>query len=431
MLRLLDSAHRQGQDLRQEEEAVLRAAGAGPRGTSIERFGSNGGRISAEPKISLSSETFQREVERQVSAAMQAYSAQISDMVEKEFDVRTRDFELSLRSRLSEIKSAHDAIAGALKEVARAVEGTRNELLEKVTAVEAALGRKISIVERECNRAIKQGETDIAEMRDMVASLDAEKKSELRSGTRRLDELTNRHKELLQDALASIDGRVGQVRQEQETATRDLRKLQLEEMDSINRYVLKLQATTTASDETIQKMHAQLTSLFDGHGSSRSQIRMLEQQVNRLESSLRSSQATRSGGGASATGSNSLPSPSDMFRMQQDIFALKQSVAFLYNSSSGANVPAATGAASRQQHMDPGFIQPLKADQLRPPYLPSNRSTPTKSYTGGAPAFSQQGQRYNADSPTVRSPNSKQFVTVHEDSEDEYENSKLANSALD
>ncbi len=450
MLRLLEGAQKYSHDLQVEEDALLKASGATRAPSIVDRSGGwasvahRGGSADLLPRVSLGSEAFQREVERQVAACMQSYTAQIRQMVEKEFDARTQDFELSLRSRLSDLKGAHDAITEGLKEVARTVEDTRSELLEKIAGVESTVGRKIANVERECSRMVKQVDADIAEMRDLVAALEAEKKSDARSGARRLDELTTRHKELLQDALSAIDQRVGTVRHDHESATRDLRKLQLEEMDSLNRYVVKLQATSAATEETLQKMHAQLSSLFDGHGITRSQLRMIEQQMSRVESmSRQAGKALPLATGGGSTGGTAVPSPADMFRMQQDIYALKQSVSFLYNQQqqqqqSAANNGTSSGpgvsgggvgaSSSARQHADPNLVAPLRTEALRPPYVPSNRSTPTK----GGYGTSAGGQRYSAaDSPTVRSPNSKQFVTVLEDSEDEYENSKLANSALD
>jgi hypothetical protein len=221
-------------------------------------------------------------------------------------------------------------------------------------------------------------------------------------------------------------------------------------MDSLNRYVVKLQATSGATDETVQKMHGQLSSLFDGHGVTRSQIRMLEQQMSRMESLAKQQGAGRQAGGAPCAavggGSQGIPSPADMFRLQQDIYALKQSVAYLYNqhqqqqgytSAAGGGATAAVGRG-QQQHTsaDPasnGLVAPLRADALRPPYVPSNRSTPTKGASvGGGVGGGAGSHRYSGlESPTIRSPNSKQFVTVLDDSEDEYESSKLANSALD
>lgn len=374
----------------------------------------------------FSEQQTRRDVKDAVSREMQGFEERMKQLVRHEWDLRVAELDTILRSRFLDLRNASDQVSKAVVEVSESVEQRISAVESKLEAAVADNRRQFIALDKEvknATRALRQLQ-DSREFLPSGSPFAAE-------NDQRMDALLQRHNTVIERALTHVDKKLEEARNEQETNTRELKRLVQRELDSVARDVCNLQGATENSIASTERILGELQEFAEEMVSHRSTVRSCRTEVSQLEQLVRQVQQSSEVSG-SAPGSTT---KQQWNAIQQEMFALKECIAFiskeLENLQSSSAQNHLTAAVSRKgnhhhhHHSHSLHLQEAALDSGRPPYINSNRQTPTKNNhnAGRGGGGFVDGGSFNASGTYRTVPDS--------DSEEERESRKLARSELD
>jgi len=380
MTRLLEAGKRQKLALRQEEDALHASGYRHGLATAQAVLGDR----AATPRH----DEIQRVVQQQVSAQLSGLADGMRALVAQEFDMRSKDLELNLRGRFAELKAAQDGLISVVREVATSLSELRTDVQAHRQSAEVALGRRLASLEKDLANVTKGVDTTTRELTGVVNHMEEQVKALQRQGAQRLNDLTERHTQLIREGFNGMELKLSMLRDEGESAAREVRRYHGDEIDDVKRVLGRIGEKVTASDEVSQKLYSQIAALFEQHGALVSRLRRCEQTVA-TESSSRAAEAAaaaklvRPSLGPGYQQQQQQPQQSrqstdmmqkHMDQLRQDVFLLKESVAFLASEHDRDGNPVAP--APQQTTAAPAARSPVRSKTAV-----SRRSSKTESST--------------------------------------------------
>jgi hypothetical protein len=402
------------------------------------------------PLITTSTDILKREVHSALFHEMRHFEDHAKELVSREWDLRLKELDMTLRGRFSELRSANDQLSSAVLDLSSVVESRFKDVHDRLNEIEAEQKRKMMALEQECRAA----QREVQRVRDLIVELQEGVSGDGRTLDKRVDEISKRSSEMLRQSLQTIDEKLHAVHSAAEVQLRESRKRYEEEITSLERHVARLHGALEGKTSLLEKLVEQVTVMADDAMTTKSELRSCRADVNRVELVQRTgSRELYDNKPVRGRQYDPLPMPlplADISRMQHDIFTLKESVAYLSHVLDDIQEEHRPMRSERpREDVDRPRREVSRAAKLeRPPYIASSRS-PTKAQVARASALmsgaTDSTSRPPLDSSLTRelsgssyvsekSPlsNAGQYRTVPDsDTDEEYENSKLARSELD
>ena len=318
------------------------------------------------PLMTTSRDLLRLEVREAVAAEMRQQHAALHAIVAREWELRMREVDATLRGRFGELRGANEALQRVVSELADEVAHVSETLSARVDKAEADLGRKIAQLRREHDEALRRVRSEAVELSETIvaAKLDAN------ATEGRYGELSKKLHANVADALREFDGKWNTVEDSIEATLRGERKQHALFTDYVEKALREHSDGLAGDAARIAALQQEVGAMAEEGVGQRSQLRTTRAELNQLEMLVRSigvrqqqqrAAATASGAGGpplhldplslaptAAPGGPSAPLAnqqqrggggvdwqaaampySEGARLQQDVYALKQSVAYL------------------------------------------------------------------------------------------------------